>query len=160
VVARPGMDLNAVQLALDCVSETAQCLRTVTTQNSADVLIAPALSRTAGELVLTLLRFDARNGEMRRSLHRQQGQSLNSTTLDAVPDMLRELFDLPPQSRQSKAAAAGAQLRAQSRVAKRPLRRPSRCPKRRWRRLERAGACRLDLCCWVVGVSRSWVRAW
>ena len=105
VVARPGMDLGAVQLALDCVSETAQCLRTVTTQNSADVLIAPTLARTSGELVLTLLRFDARNGQMRRVLHRQTGQSLNSSTLDAVPDMLRELFDLPAKPK----AAAGAQ---------------------------------------------------
>lgn len=102
VVARPGMDLNAVQLALDCVAETAQCLRTVTTQNNADVLIAPTLARTSGELVLTLLRFDGRSGQMKRALHRQQGQSLNSTTLDAVPDMLRELFDLPAQP---KAAA-------------------------------------------------------
>jgi hypothetical protein len=108
VVARPGMDLGAVQLALDCVAETAQCLRTVTTQNSADVLIAPSLSRTSGELVLTVLRFDARNGQMRRALRRQPGQSLNSTTLDAVPDMLRELFDLPPQPK-AAATAPGAQ---------------------------------------------------
>ena len=106
VVARPGMDLSAVQLALDCVAETAQCLRTVTTQNAADVLIAPNVSRTAGELVLTILHFDSRSGQMRRAAHRQQGQTLNSSTLDAVPGMLRELFDLPPP--QPKAAPVAA----------------------------------------------------
>jgi len=106
VVARPGLDLNAVQLALDCVAETAQCLRTVTTQNSADILIAPALSRTSGELVLTLLKFDGRSSQMRRALHRQPGQTLNSSTLDAVPDMLRELFDLPPKPKAAAPAPA------------------------------------------------------
>jgi hypothetical protein len=95
IVARPGLDLSAVQLVLDCVAETAQCLRAVTDQHGAEVLIAPSLARTSGELVLSFLRFDARDGEMRRVLHRQQGQALTSETLDAVPGMLRELFGLP-----------------------------------------------------------------
>ncbi|MET0384658.1 MAG: hypothetical protein ABW321_01805, partial [Polyangiales bacterium] len=106
VVARPGMDLSAVLLALDCVSETAQCLRAVTTQHSTQVLIAPSLARTSGELVLSLLRFDARDGKMRRATRRQSGQTLSSTTLDAVPDMLRELFELPPKPKPEPAADA------------------------------------------------------
>lgn len=95
IVAKPGLDLGAVQLVLDCVAETAQCLRAVTDQHGAEVLIAPSIARTSGELVLSFLRFDARDGEMRRVLHRQQGQALTSETLDAVPGMLRELFGLP-----------------------------------------------------------------
>lgn len=98
VVAKPGMDLGAVQLVIDCVAETPECLRAVTTQQSADVLIAPSLTRTSGEVVLSLLRFDARGkGEMKRVTHRQPGQTLTSETLDAVPDLLRELFELPPK---------------------------------------------------------------
>lgn len=95
VVARPGLDLGAVQLALDCVAETPQCLRIVTTQHEADVLVAPTLARTSNELVLTLLRFDARTGKTQRVLKRQTGQTLSSETLDAVPGLMRELFDLP-----------------------------------------------------------------
>lgn len=97
VVARPGLDLGAVQLALDCVAETPQCLRIVTSQHEADVLVAPTLARISNELVLTLLRFDARSGKTQRVLKRQLGQTLSSDTLDAVPDLLRELFGLPPK---------------------------------------------------------------
>jgi hypothetical protein len=95
VVARPGLDLGAVQLALDCVAETPQCLRIVTSQHEAEVLVAPTLARISNELVLTLLRFDARNGKTQRVLKRQQGQTLSSDTLDAVPGLLRELFGMP-----------------------------------------------------------------
>jgi hypothetical protein len=105
ITARPGMDLSAVQLALDCVSENPQCLRAVTSQHSADILVAPTLGRTSGELVLSLLRFDARSGQMRRVLRRQPGQSLGSATLDAVPDMLRELFELPPKPKPAEPVA-------------------------------------------------------
>jgi hypothetical protein len=99
VVARPGLDLGAVQLALDCVAETPQCLRIVTTQHEADVLVAPTLARISNELVLTLLRFDARTGKTQRVLKRQPGQTLSSDTLDAVPALLRELFELPPEEK-------------------------------------------------------------
>jgi hypothetical protein len=105
VVARPGMDLGAVQLALDCVAETPQCLRIVTTQHEADVLVAPTLARISNELVLTLLRFDARTGKTQRVLKRQPGQTLGSDTLDAVPDLLRELFGLPPKEKAPPAVA-------------------------------------------------------
>jgi hypothetical protein len=107
IVSRPGMDLGAVQLVIDCVAETPECLRAVTTQQSADVLIAPSLARTSGELVLSFLRFDARGkGEMKRVTHRQPGQTLTSATLDAVPDLLRELFELPPKPKPPVVAAA------------------------------------------------------
>jgi hypothetical protein len=70
-------------------------LRQVTTQHEADVLVAPTLARTSNELVLTLLRFDARTGKTQRVLRRQTGQSLDSATLDSVPGLLRELFEVP-----------------------------------------------------------------
>jgi hypothetical protein len=96
IVARPGLDLGAVQLALDCVAETAPCLQAVVSQSDAQVLIAPTLQRTSSELVLGLLRFDARSGEMRRVARRQPGSVLGSALLDAIPGMVRELFGLPP----------------------------------------------------------------
>jgi hypothetical protein len=65
------------------------------------------LARTSGELVLSLLRFDARGkGEMKRVTHRQPGQTLTSATLDAVPDMLRDLFELPPKPKAPPAVAS------------------------------------------------------
>jgi len=106
IASRPGMDLNAVQLAIDCVSETPQCLRAVATQTQAQVLIAPSLQNTQSELVLSLLRFDTSDGQMRRVLRRQPGTSLKSETLDSVPSMLRELFNVPEPEPQPPAVAA------------------------------------------------------
>ncbi len=96
VSARPGLDLSAVQLAIDCVSETPSCLRAVASQTSAEVLIAPSIQSTPSELVVSILRFDARDNTTKRVVRRQDGSSLRSETLDAVPAMLRELFGLPP----------------------------------------------------------------
>jgi hypothetical protein len=111
IVARPGMDLGAVQLALDCVAETIRCLRTATEQSHAELLIAPSLQRTPSEVVLSVLRFDARGaGKMRRVLRRQSGQVLGAELLDQVPGMMRELFDLPPATKPPPAAAAVAVL--------------------------------------------------
>lgn len=95
VTARPGMDLSAIQIALDCVGETPRCLRAVAVQNSVQILVAPAIERTGEELIVTLLYFDARGeGELRRVARRQGGGELKPETLDAVPEMLRELFQV------------------------------------------------------------------
>jgi hypothetical protein len=102
ITARPGMDLGALQLALDCVAETPQCLRSVTTQSGALVLVAPTVQRTSSELILNLLRFDARgDGELRRVLRRFPGKTLGAAALDAVPSMLRELFGLPANEKKA-----------------------------------------------------------
>jgi hypothetical protein len=92
IVALPGMDLQAVQLALDCVGETVPCLETVAAQSGARVVISPTLQRASSELVLSVLRFDTPGGEIRRVLRRDSSEA---KLLDAVPQMLRELFDVP-----------------------------------------------------------------
>ena len=93
IVAAPALDLQAIQLSLDCVGETADCLGAVARQLDADVLVAPAVHREDAGLVLDILYFDARSAsEPRRALRRQAGNELSSDTLDRVPDMLRELF--------------------------------------------------------------------
>jgi hypothetical protein len=115
VTAQPGMDLGAVQLAVDCVEETTPCLRAVATQTGVQILVAPALERGNDEVVLTLLYFDARGaGELRSVARRQHGLTLEPETLDAVPGMLRELFGLetaaptPAAVRPSEAPAGEA----------------------------------------------------
>ncbi len=106
VSARPGMDLGAIQLAIDCVGATPACLRAVANQSGVQILIAPAIERTGQELVLTLLYFDAAgDGEQRRVVHRQQGSTLEPETLDAVPGMLRELFRVAAPAQPAPAAA-------------------------------------------------------
>jgi hypothetical protein len=106
VAARPGMDLSAVQLAIDCVGETPPCLRAVAKQTQAQVLIAPSLQTAQSELVLTILRFDVDSGQSRRALHRQPGTTVTSETLDRVPGMLRELFDVPEPAPQPSTSAS------------------------------------------------------
>jgi hypothetical protein len=103
ISSRPGMDLGAVQLALDCVAETTHCLNSVTTQSGVQQLIAPTLQRTPTEMVLSVLRFDARGGgKMRRVVRRQAGRVLGAELLDAVPEMMRELFELPPAAKKKE----------------------------------------------------------
>jgi hypothetical protein len=95
VVARPALDLDAIQLSLDCVGVTSRCLSAVARHTKADVLLAPSIQRIGEELVLSILYFDARGTtELRRVSRRQTGHTLTAETLDQVPDMLRELFQI------------------------------------------------------------------
>jgi hypothetical protein len=109
IVAVPGMDLQAVQLALDCVGETVRCLETVASQSGAQVVISANLQRASSELVLSLLRFETSDGAIRRVLRREHNEA---ELLDAVPQMLRELFDVPgPGPHAIEAPAESAQSR-------------------------------------------------
>ena len=98
VRARPALDLEAIQLSIDCVGETPQCLLAVAKHTGAELLIAPTIQRAGRELVLSILYFDARGAtELRRASRRQPGTTLQPETLDKVPEMLRELFRLEPE---------------------------------------------------------------
>jgi hypothetical protein len=93
LTAALGMDLGAMQLAMDCVEESVKCLRAVATQNHVDVLVAPALERADGELTLTLLSFDARGtGTLNRVVRWQSGEVLTAATLESVPELVSGLF--------------------------------------------------------------------
>jgi hypothetical protein len=107
VTTRPGLDLPAAQLTIDCVGETRECLSALAQQVGAPVLIAPSVQRAGEETVVTLLCFDAAgSGEMRTVVRRFAGGDVVSAALDAVPDMLRELFGVPlePAARAPEAA--------------------------------------------------------
>jgi hypothetical protein len=96
VTVKPGLDLEAVQLAIDCVGQSAACLYAVAAQSGVEVLIAPSLTRSADGLALSVLRFDARadtgNAAPQRAVRKQSGTQLKPELLDAIPDLLRELL--------------------------------------------------------------------
>ncbi|HEY2735839.1 MAG TPA: hypothetical protein VGI70_17700, partial [Polyangiales bacterium] len=49
--ARPALDLPSMQLAIDCVGETAECLTSAAKQAQAEGLIAPTVRKLGAELV-------------------------------------------------------------------------------------------------------------
>jgi len=104
VVSRPALDLEAIQLSIDCVGETPKCLQAVARQTRTALLLAPSIERRDGEIVLTILYFDARaGGELRRVTRSHPGDELSAESLAEVPAMLRELLRAPEQE-----ARAGA----------------------------------------------------
>ena len=60
ITVRPGLDLEAVQLAIDCVAQSVACLHSVAAQSGVQVLIAPTIVRTDSAVVLTLLQASMR----------------------------------------------------------------------------------------------------
>ena len=90
-----ALDVAEVQLALGCVGETAECLSQVAEQIGVEVLILPNLDRVGEEVVLSVGRFDSRDGQLRRVVRRARGEQAETEILDAIEGALRELFDLP-----------------------------------------------------------------
>jgi hypothetical protein len=108
--AQPPLDLEATQLAIDCLDESARCLREVARRSQVQVLIAPTVARADGSIELSILYFDADSGEgPRRVTRRQPGDKLEQATLDAIPDMLRELLRMEPVSKGEPAAPQPAE---------------------------------------------------
>lgn len=97
----PPLDLEAVQLAIDCPKESAECLREVAQRMDARVLLVAAVKRGDGEVGLRLLHFDLDSAEPPRTAVRvATGSELNRALLDQVPEMLRELLRVevsPPE---------------------------------------------------------------
>ena len=112
--ARVALDLPAMEIALDCVGETPECLRAVVAQTNTDSLLAPSVQTAGNEQVVTLLYYDARGqGELRSVVRRHHGPNVQRAALDAVPGMLRELFGIaeatpaaPPSEQPSSEPAA------------------------------------------------------
>jgi hypothetical protein len=118
VGSRPALDLPAMQLAIDCVGDSAECLHAVAKQAATEGIVAPLLRRVGRETVVALLYFDARGtGVMKGVTRRYAGDNFEAKLFDEVPAMLRELFGIAPESNQPAAApaagpAAGAQAPA------------------------------------------------
>jgi hypothetical protein len=94
VTARPGLDLAAVQLAIDCVGENARCLGAVAEQSGTQLLIAPSLERANDVTSLRLLKFDTQSRTPLQRVERQERGDALPQLSEAVPEMLRELFGL------------------------------------------------------------------
>lgn len=108
VAVTPRLDLNAVQAALDCRNDSVGCLRGVASEFGVDVLIAPAIELGQGDLVLTLLYFDARGpGSLTRVTHWQLGAKLAPETLAAVPELLDALMSRTEAAPVARAAESG-----------------------------------------------------
>jgi len=115
VAARPSLDLPAMQLAIDCVGEIAECMAAVTREAGVEALVAPVL-RSNGDLVLvTLLYFDTRENAIKGVTRQLSGRSVAQAMLDAVPDMVREAFGLPPESVVGEAVSVDAEAHPENR---------------------------------------------
>jgi hypothetical protein len=88
----PALDLDATQLALDCIETSARCLRQVAERTHGDVLVAPSLKRRGGQLELRILYFAVSDEDSRFAARRAAGKRLDSDTVNAIPAMVDELF--------------------------------------------------------------------
>jgi len=106
VMPAAPLDLEAVQLALDCTDESASCLSAVARKLQAQVLLVPSVKRQSGSTVLRLLRFDADGGDEPRVLSRAEpGRKLSRAQLAAIADMTSELFAADESARKAAEAA-------------------------------------------------------
>jgi hypothetical protein len=95
IAARPALDLPSMQLAIDCVGETAQCLSLAAKQAEAEGLVAPMVRRIGAEIVVTLLLHDVRKRmAITAATRRYSGGNFEDQALDGLPAMVRELFGL------------------------------------------------------------------
>jgi hypothetical protein len=98
VTARPSLDLPAMQLAIDCVGEIGVCMAAVAREAGVEALVAPVLRSDGDQVLVTLLYFDIHENQIRGVTRQLQGRSVAQAMLDAVPEMVREAFGLPPVS--------------------------------------------------------------
>jgi hypothetical protein len=100
LLAPPPLDLDAMEMTIDCVGESASCLGKLAERAKAQIVIAPSITRKDGKSTLRILYFDARKGDAPRSVERSaKGDELDDATFNAVPDMMRELFGTQPAAK-------------------------------------------------------------
>jgi hypothetical protein len=92
IAARPALDLPSMQLAIDCVGETGECLNAAAKQADAESLLAPSVTRDQDAIVVTLLHFDPTVGAPRTVRRRYEGERIGEQALSGVHGMLTELF--------------------------------------------------------------------
>jgi hypothetical protein len=116
----PALDLDATQLALDCIDTSARCLRQVAERTHGDVLVAPSLKRRGGQLELRILYFAVSDEDSRFAARRSAGKRLDADTVNAVPAMVEELFGAAKPSAAPAEAAPLPAPEAQSEPAAEP----------------------------------------
>lgn len=109
IVARPALDLPSMQLAIDCVGETTDCLRAAARQSDAESLLAPSVRREGDAVSVTLLYLDPAVSLPRTVKRRYTGERIGEQALSGVSGMLAELFPPPePAPRPAEIAPAPA----------------------------------------------------
>jgi hypothetical protein len=95
IAALPPLDLPSLQLALDCVGETASCLAVATERSKVDALLAPSLNRSGASLVLSLLFYNPQQASPIQALTRSvPSESSDAVVMDAAKALVRELFGI------------------------------------------------------------------
>jgi hypothetical protein len=96
-----------MQLAIDCVGETADCLRAAARQAEAESLLAPSVQRDGDAVVVDFLHFDPTAGTALTVKRRYTGERIGEQALSGVSDMMIELFGAnEPTIRPTDAAPA------------------------------------------------------
>ncbi|HKU36587.1 MAG TPA: hypothetical protein VJR89_00530, partial [Polyangiales bacterium] len=95
LAATPAIDLTSAQLAIDCVGETADCLRATAQQTGTAGLLAPSVRRDAESTTVTLLYYQTGDAPIRRAERRYSGERQGQQALEGARGMLEELFPAP-----------------------------------------------------------------
>lgn len=96
VTARAAVDLASMQLAIDCVGETIDCLRAAASQSEAESVLAPAVQHFEDGVQVTLLHFDATQEQPIRTIERRYtGERQGEQALTGLEGMVHELFGDP-----------------------------------------------------------------
>ncbi|MBK6688696.1 MAG: hypothetical protein IPG45_29760 [Deltaproteobacteria bacterium] len=92
--ATPSLDLEGLQLAVGCVADNDDCLRSVAAQLKVEVVVAAQLDRAGDDLVLSVLQFRGdRTPARRQVVRRTSGSSRESQLLTEIPGIVDELYD-------------------------------------------------------------------
>ena len=96
VGAVPPLDLPSLQLALDCVGETPDCLSVAAERSKVDGLVSPSLARTGGSVVLSLLLYNPRASSPMQLVTRSFPSDASEAALvEGAQGLVRELFGMP-----------------------------------------------------------------
>jgi hypothetical protein len=93
IAALPPLDLASLQLALDCVGETASCLAVAAERSKVDGLVSPSLARSGAAVVLSLLLYNPQQSSAIRIVTRNfAGNASEVVVLDGAKILVQELF--------------------------------------------------------------------
>ena len=109
IAALPPLDLPSLQLALDCVGETASCLAVATERSKVDALLAPSLTRSGASLVVSLLFYNPQLPSPIQVVTRSvPNESSDAVVMDAAKSLVQELFGIGPAPGQEPATPSPA----------------------------------------------------
>jgi hypothetical protein len=93
IAAVPPLDLPSLQLALDCVGETPECLSLAADRSKADGLLAASLTRSGAARVLSLMVYDPRESSALHVVTRSFAtDASDGVVIDGAKSLVHELF--------------------------------------------------------------------